>query len=124
MCTHPTADQVYEMVRRRLPRVSLATVYRNLETLSDCGIIQKLEMSGTQRRYDGNPATHYHTRCLVCGRVADISVEPCRLLEVPCIDSNGFHIRGHRLEFIGVCRDCREAEGSTDRTEAGPPCIS
>ena len=51
--SHPTADQVHQMVRKTLPHVSLATVYRNLEILSEHGMIQKLELAGAQRRFDG-----------------------------------------------------------------------
>ena len=51
--SHPTADEVYEIVRKRIPKISLGTVYRNLELLSESGVIQKLEIGGTQKRFDG-----------------------------------------------------------------------
>ena len=54
LTTHPTADELYSMVRRRLPRISLGTVYRNLEILSEMGLAQKLESAGAQRRYGGD----------------------------------------------------------------------
>ena len=68
--THPTADQVYDMVRKKLPRISLATVYRNLDLLAQDGLISKLD-GGAQLRFDGNPADHYHIRCTRCQRVDD-----------------------------------------------------
>jgi Fur family ferric uptake transcriptional regulator len=52
--SHPTADELYQRVRQRLPHVSLGTIYRNLETLAASGLIQKLEMGGSQKRFDGN----------------------------------------------------------------------
>ena len=72
--THPTASELYDMVRQRLPRIGLGTVYRNLELLADCGIINKLETGGEQKRFDGNPGPHYHIRCTTCGRVDDIDM--------------------------------------------------
>ena len=67
--THPSADEVYEMVRKRLPRISLGTVYRNLEILSESGDIQKLEPGCTLKRFDGNPSEHSHIRCIRCDRI-------------------------------------------------------
>ena len=66
---HPSADEIYEVVRRRIPRISLGTVYRNLEVLSDLGEIKKLEFGGTLKRFDRDPENHYHIRCNLCDRV-------------------------------------------------------
>ncbi|MCJ7604005.1 MAG: transcriptional repressor, partial [Desulfobulbaceae bacterium] len=52
--THPTADDMYQMLRKKMPKISLGTVYRNLEILSESGIIQKLDVGGTQKRFDGD----------------------------------------------------------------------
>ena len=73
--THPTADEVYEMVRKYLPRISLGTVYRNLELMTSCSMIQKLTCSGQQKRFDGNPEPHYHIRCVNCDQVRDLDLE-------------------------------------------------
>jgi len=80
--SHPTAYEIYLMVRRRLPRISLGTVYRNLDFLARCGMIQQLELKGTQKRYDGNPTPHYHIRCFNCGRIEDIDLPPKLDLEM------------------------------------------
>lgn len=104
--THPTADELYQRVRQRLPQVSLATVYRNLELLAEEGQIQKLELSGQQRRFDGEAAGHTHIRCLSCGAVADLDIEPARtpLAEVrACTD---YDVTGQRIEFTGRCPKC------------------
>lgn len=107
MTCHPSADELYNMVRRRLPRISMGTVYRNLERLARDGLIQKLEISGTQRRFDGNANNHYHMRCLRCGRVADLHVK--RLIGVEDVTKGvtDFEIMGHRIEFIGLCPQCK-----------------
>lgn len=74
--THPSAQEVYDRVRPRLPKISLGTVYRNLEQLAAHGLIRKLELPGDQRRFDGDVSEHYHIRCLVCGRVDDVPGPP------------------------------------------------
>jgi len=70
--THPTASELYDMVRKRLPRIGLGTVYRNLELMAENGMILKLEVGGTQKRFDATTDTHYHIRCSGCGKVDDI----------------------------------------------------
>lgn len=105
--THPTADDLYQMVRKRMPKISLGTVYRNLELLSDSGIIQKLDIGGTQKRFDGNADTHYHIRCLFCGRVDDLSLDPDFNLEEQANDLTEFEILRHSLEFQGICPECK-----------------
>jgi Fur family ferric uptake transcriptional regulator len=105
--SHPTADQVYEMVRKRLPRISLATVYRNLETLSAAGEVLKLEVSGTQRRYDGDTSEHHHARCAMCGSVIDIPAKAFPMPKIPSEAIEGFDISGYRLELTGLCQNCR-----------------
>jgi Fur family ferric uptake transcriptional regulator len=105
---HPTADEVYERARRRLPRISLGTVYRNLETLSEWGLIQKLELGGTQKRFDGNVENHYHIRCMRCDSVKDVSMEPLTSYENAIRRVSDYEIIGSRLEFIGLCPQCKE----------------
>lgn len=108
---HPSADEVYEMVRKRLPRISLGTVYRNLEVLSEAGEIQKLELGGDIKRFDWNPAKHYHIRCLNCGRVDDAPVAPLNRIEDELYGATVYTIFGHRLVFEGLCPQCtRKAE--------------
>ena len=103
---HPSADEVYERVRAELPRISLGTVYRNLEILHEQGLIQKLELGGTMKRWDWNPDKHYHIRCMGCGRVDDAPVAPLNRLEDELYGATVYTILGHRLEFLGFCADC------------------
>jgi Fur family ferric uptake transcriptional regulator len=105
--THPTADDLYEIVRRRIPRISLGTIYRNLELLAKNGIIQKLEHSGGKSRFDGNPENHYHVKCMRCGRVEDVDAEPIKAIERAGQTIRGYEIYGHHLEFFGICSKCR-----------------
>jgi len=107
LTSHPTATGLYEIVRRRLPKVSLGTVYRNLELMARMGIVQKLEYSGNEARFDGNPDRHDHVRCIRCGRVDDIGAESLKLSDVDHGDCNGYEILGHRLELLGICPQCK-----------------
>jgi len=107
--THPTAAELYEIVRKKIPNVSLGTVYRNLEFLSERGNILKLDIAGKQRRYDGCISTHYHVRCKKCDKVADISLDSEIQSDFKKIeDKTGFKIDGHTLEFTGLCRNCKQ----------------
>lgn len=115
--SHPTADEVYEIVRKRIPKVSLGTIYRNLEMLSEKGLIQKLEIGGTQRRFDGNTGNHYHLRCVECGRIIDFTTSPLKEIEETLSKLADYEIIGHRLELIGVCSTCK----SLRQKEKNPP---
>ena len=106
--THPSADEIYEIVRKRLPRISLGTVYRNLEILSDSGDIQKLETGCSLKRFDGNLSEHCHIRCVRCDRIADAPMLPELEIDLERLDSTDFKIIGHRLEFLGVCSICSD----------------
>lgn len=107
---HPTADQLHRLVRRRLPRISLGTVYRNLDLLSRTGLVQKLDVGGTQKRFDGDLTGHYHKRCLCCGKVEDVWIEEIDSLLTATSSIGDYEIVAHRLEFIGFCPDCRRRQ--------------
>ncbi len=107
--SHPTAGELCQIVRRRLPRISLGTVYRNLEILSRQGIIQKLDVGGTEMRFDGTTDNHYHLRCLNCGKVADVDMEVIADLERKVDGAAGYQVFAHRLEFMGFCPECRQS---------------
>jgi Fe2+ or Zn2+ uptake regulation protein len=110
--THPSADEVYEMVRRLLPRISLGTVYRNLEVLSELGEIQKIEICGKLKRFDGNIREHYHLRCLNCNRIDDVPENIHFDFNSSLNSETGYAITGHRLEFVGLCPECSEQQSS------------
>ena len=110
--SHPTAGDLCHLVRDRLPRISLGTVYRNLEILSRSGVIQKIDVAGVEMRFDGDISNHYHLRCVKCGRVFDVEMEPITGLEERLGDISEFQVLGHRLEFTGVCRQCQQASSA------------
>jgi Fur family transcriptional regulator, peroxide stress response regulator len=107
---HPTAEELFFSVRSDVPGISLATVYKSLETLVGCGLAAKLSHSDGSARYDARTDLHYHSRCLACGKVRDVSG---RLSEtqVAALQKNGggFRVTGYRLELTGYCPDCSPA---------------
>jgi Fur family ferric uptake transcriptional regulator len=111
--THPSADEVHAMVRRRLPRVSLGTIYRNLEILSEAGEIRKIESAGHVKRFDGDVGHHDHVRCIRCDRLADVRVDLSVDIDARLQADTDFRIYGHHLEFIGVCPRCQAGSAGT-----------
>ena len=109
---HPSADEVYLMVRERLPRISLGTVYRNLEILCDLGEIRKLDLGGDFRRYDWDPKMHYHIRCLECGKVDNAPLAPLKTVEDELHQATVYTIIGHKLVFEGLCPACSQKAAS------------
>lgn len=108
--SHPTADWIYEQARKKMPKISLGTVYRNLNLLRDLGEIIELNFGSTFSRFDGNPLPHYHFTCLKCGRVYDVDEPLHPELEERVERSMGCEVTNHRLEFYGTCRECLRRE--------------
>lgn len=104
---HPTAEEVYLAVKRKLPKISLATVYKNLEKLVECGAASKLTYGDAAARYDIRTDHHYHTRCLECGRIQDFDVAEGAELLRQIKPRSGFTVKDYRLELLGYCRGCR-----------------
>jgi len=109
MYSHPTADEIYIMVRSILPRISLGTVYRNLEILSKMGLILKLEIDTHQKRFDGNSKKHYHIQCINCNRVYDINPKTVKI-NYSEDNPDGCKIIDYCIHFIGLCKECIEKD--------------
>lgn len=103
---HPTAEEVFLSVKRGLPKISLATVYKNLEALVECGAATKLTYGDGSARYDIRTDHHYHTRCLDCGRIADLDAAQGDEWLRQIKPRGGFKVKDFRLELLGYCRDC------------------
>ena len=103
---HPTAEWVYRQARRRLPRISLGTVYRNLKQLVELGLIREIHTGGHPVRFDCNTGRHYHIRCLGCGRVNDLPMSVDTRLEEEAGRAMNYQILGHQVEIHGLCPLC------------------
>jgi len=104
---HPTAEDVFLAVKQELPRISLATIYSNLEALVACGAASKLTSGDGAARYDIRTDHHYHSRCLKCGRITDLEPEADEQLLELIKPPSGFKIENYRVEILGHCKGCR-----------------
>jgi Fur family peroxide stress response transcriptional regulator len=105
--SHPTADQIYDKVRKDIPNISKGTVYRNLQVLGEDGAISVLNINGTQSRYEVKQESHYHFRCEKCGWVFDLDEPIDKDLDERISRKTGFTVSHHQTEFRGLCRDCQ-----------------
>lgn len=105
---HPTADTVYENIRRQYPNISLGTVYRNLSLLSEIGEILKISTGTGPDRFDANTAPHYHFICKSCGSVIDLSIESIEHINTLASQNFPGQIEGHCTYFYGTCCNCKK----------------
>jgi len=110
---HPTADEIYEEVRKDLPNISKGTVYRNLQVLIDSGEAAVLDIRGTLSRYELRRESHCHFRCQACGRVIDIDEPVDPGFDDKVSRETGFVVSGHQIEFRGWCAICRQPSQNT-----------
>ena len=103
--SHPTADQIYARVRRKLPNISLGTVYRNLQKLVGSKKLQVL-MLGRSQHFDPLVQRHQHFICEVCDRVFDVLVDAQREIRPAKLPEEGFTVTSHQLAFYGTCKTC------------------
>lgn len=109
--THPTADWIYEQVKKDISNISLGTVYRNLKLLAEMGKIQVLDFGSSYSRFDGNPENHYHFTCDECERVYDLDIPKDNNINKELTNTTPFEIERHRMEFYGLCPDCQDKKG-------------
>ena len=105
---HATADEIYDAVIIEHPNISKATVYRNLNTLSEMGEIRKLEIPGGADRYDHCTHNHCHIKCDKCGRLFDVDMDYISGLENNIRDTRGFDFTGYDIIFRGTCPECKK----------------
>ncbi len=106
--SHPTADWIYEEVKKEIPNVSKGTVYRNLQVLQDDGEVSELNLNGTLSRFEAKQESHYHFRCEQCGRVFDLDEPVNDELDEKVAKRTGFKVSHHQTEFRGICKDCQQ----------------
>ncbi len=107
---HPTADQVYEAVLARLPRISRTTVYRVLDRLAELELIRRVHHPRASSRFDGKIHRHHHLVCLQCNKIFDYEDAALDAIPWPQKKPHGFEISDFSVQFIGICPDCRKKE--------------
>ena len=106
--SHPTADLIYEEVKKEIPNISKGTVYRNLKVLQESRQVSELNLNDTISRFEVKQDSHYHFRCEKCGRVSDIDMPVDGELDRHIEKITGLKISYHQLEFRGLCKDCQK----------------
>ncbi len=113
--THPTADEVFARVRKTMPKISLGTVYRNLNKLADAGIILKLAQPGEQQHFDAFTDDHSHFFCNKCHKIYDLHLPEMMYNVSQAVKTNKQHkISTFKLQFYGVCKQCKQKENNND----------
>lgn len=107
---HPTAEFLYEKVREKDSKISLATLYRNLNQLVQNKIIKKIDGLETSSHFDHNTHAHYHFICSKCKRVFDIDADVAPNLIINTESKTGFTIQNHDITFSGICADCKNKQ--------------
>lgn len=113
---HPTADTVYENIRKVYPNISLGTVYRNLSLLASLGEIVRITTGDGADRYDGNTSPHYHFVCKECNSVIDLEMQHNPVIDFEANKNFGGLIDYHIAHFFGTCPSClKKKEKSEER---------
>ncbi|MCL6638320.1 MAG: transcriptional repressor [Firmicutes bacterium] len=113
---HLSAEEVYYLVKKRLPDTGLATVYRTLELFSDFDIIHTIDFGDGRRRYEfgsdekGNHR-HHHLICNQCGKIIEVNEDLLDELESRVSQQYDFSITDHQLKIFGTCSDCTKGPG-------------
>lgn len=108
--SHPTADAVYEELRKELPNISLGTVYRNLKQLVEQGEIRSLNGLDGKTHYDYNVEQHYHFICRKCNKVYDVSKTVAQNIKTEVFGQTGMEVEDCDIMLKGLCRNCQKQQ--------------
>lgn len=108
--THPTAEEIYEHVRHSFPGISLATVYNTVNLFVELGLVRELTNADRSSRFDGDVSDHYHLVCNKCGSIFDYHGRDLDDIEAEVTRDTGFQVSSRRLDFFGICPNCRETQ--------------
>lgn len=103
---HPTPEEIFDEVRQEIPSISLATIYKNIRTFLEVGLLREVSTPHQAMRLDANLESHHHLVCATCGKILDVSrksVAPVHL-KAPL---NGFRVESYHVNFLGYCSRCK-----------------
>ena len=107
--SHPSAETIYETVKKDFPTTSLATIYKTIALAKELGEVMELGFSDGRNRFDGyNPTPHPHLICVQCRKIIDPDVKDLQGITRKVATDSGFEIINHRLDFFGLCPECRK----------------
>lgn len=104
---HPTADVIYNAIRKEFPNISLGTVYRNLTLLTELGTIKRISCGDSSEHFDANCTPHNHFICDECGSIIDLEMENIDFLNTLAAKHFTGEIKGHNIYFQGLCETCK-----------------
>lgn len=104
--SHPTAEQVYHEIRKKFPKISLGTVYRNLNLLAGQGEILRLNCGDGVEHFDAMTDPHNHFICQHCGKVMDLDIALDPVMDLEADENFPGKIEGHKIYFYGICENC------------------
>ena len=111
---HMNVEEIYGLIKKHDEKISIATVYRNLRTLEQQGVVKKLYMAEETPSFyelnDNDEHTHHHLVCRKCGAIIDFDEDMLDSVEKTIEEKKGFKIEDHRVVFFGICRDCLKKE--------------
>ena len=103
---HPTVEEIYEEVKKSLPQITKATVYKNLKTLTDKGLIQMVNVRGVSR-FEARIEPHHHIICKTCGKIDDFISDTLIDYSMKLIrEYEDFNINTAETTFFGICKSC------------------
>ena len=105
---HPSAEYIYEVLKKTDNKISLATVYRNLNKLAQCGKIKKIDGLEEKAHFDHNTFEHYHFICEKCGKIYDVANHIAPEIIAKTQEATGFEIKKHDVVFQGICLECKK----------------
>lgn len=110
--SHPSVDSVYMEIRKEIPNISLATVYRNLNLLAEKGEIKKIDSLDGSCHFDFNTTNHYHFICNKCNKVYDVPCDVAPDVVKQAGEMTGFKIISHDISFQGICLECKKLKNN------------
>lgn len=107
---HVSADEVFAMLKERDSEIGIATVYRNLNLLTEWGALSRIKDPEKGYIYENAENKHYHFHCMECNKIEDVPVEYAEELDELISEKMGVTVKGHTMVFEGVCAECRQKE--------------
>jgi len=108
MSGHPSPEDVYLRVRKKIPAISLATVYKNINIFLASEMFREVSLHHGSLRVEINPEPHHHLVCRQCRRIEDISEEALGALPMPRQLGHGFEVERYTVDVLGLCADCQK----------------
>ena len=114
---HPSVERIYETVRQEFPTTSIATIYKTVNLLKQINELLEISFPDGSNRYDGyKPFPHPHVICVQCKKIIDPNLGSLKEITTAAADQTGFDILSHRLDFFGICGDCKKEQTTTMST--------